>query len=277
MKMLGKIILFLMAAIVVLPLAFTVLNAFMGNEEFFRYYGGLLTGGTEYVTLHLLPESWTAEGFVTVLLSTPEYLMKFWNSMGMTTAIALGQISVACLAGYGFSKFRFPFRDQLFVLVIILMMMPYQVTLVSNYIVLDQMNLIGGYASLILPGIFSAFGVFLMKQSMDLVPQDILESAKLDGAGPLRIFFSIVLPCVKSTVASLLILNFIDNWNMVEQPLIFLQKKSMYPLSVFLAESINGSGVEIFACGVLAMIPVMLLFMNFHEELQKGIEASGVK
>lgn len=277
MKIVKHIFLTFLACLVLLPFLFTVLNAFIGSEEFYYYYGGLQSGEKVYMAFHLLPDHWSAEGFVTVLLCTPDYLMKFWNSMGITTAIAAGQVAVSCLAGYGFSKFRFPGRYPLFVLVVLLMMMPYQVTLVSNYIILDRLNLLGGYAAVMLPGIFSSFGVFLMKQVMDGIPNEILEAARLDGAGVLRILLRVALPMVKGGVGSLLILNFIDNWNMVEQPLVFLKEKSMYPLSVFLADSVTGSGMEIFACGVLAMLPVVLLFAGFRDELENGISLSGLK
>lgn len=203
--------------------------------------------------------------------------MKFWNSLGITSAIAAGQVFVSCLAGYGFSRFRFPGRYPLFVLVVILMMMPYQVTLVSNYIILDRLNLIGGYAAVILPGIFSSFGVFLMKQVMDEIPQEVLEAARLDGAGQIRTLLSVAVPVSKGGIASLLLLNFVDNWNMVEQPVVFLKEKSMYPLSIFLADSLSGSGTEIFACGVLALLPVLLLFAYFRDELAGGIAASSFK
>lgn len=277
MKIAAKIILVFMACLVLVPFLFTILNAFMGSEEFYYYYGTLNSKEEVYLAFHLIPDQWSGEGFVTILLSTPEYLMKFWNSLGITAAIVLGQIGISCLAGYGFSKFRFPGRYPLFVLVVILMMMPYQVTLVSNYIILDKLGLIGGYPAVILPGIFSSFGVFLMKQVMDGIPQEILEASRLDGAGHIRTLLAVALPMVKGGIASLLMLNFVDNWNMVEQPMVFLREKSMYPLSIFLADSISGSSMEIFACGVLAMLPVVLLFAGFRDELESGIALSSLK
>ena len=277
MKALKNALLVLLSLLVLLPFLFTVLNAFMGSEEFYQYYGWLNQDAEVYLAFHLLPDHWSFEAFIQVLLAAPDYLMKFWNSMGMTAAIAAGQIFVSCLAGYGFSKFQFPGRYPLFILVILLMMMPYQVTLVSNYIMLDRLGLIGGYAAVILPGIFSSFGVFLMKQVMDGIPKEVLEAARLDGAGQLRVLLGIVLPISRGGIASLLVLNFVDNWNMVEQPLVFLEDASMYPLSIFLADSVQESGMEIFACGVLAMLPVLLLFAYFRDELISGISASELK
>lgn len=278
-KKLGKsIILIITTVLILLPLVYTVTNAFMGGSELSYYYGSLWEYDNQrYITFHLLPERWSLEGMYQVLLATPEYLIKFWNSFGMTALIVAGQAAVAVLAGYGFSRFRFPGRYPLFVAVVIIMMMPYQVTLVSNYIILDRLHLIGSYAAVILPGIFSAFGVFLMKQTMDEIPDEILEAAKLDGAGQWKTMFHIVLPVSRGGIISLVLLAFIDNWNMVEQPQVFLRDTQMYPLSIFLAQSMTGTGTAGFACGALALLPVMLLYMNFRDELVNGIAASRIK
>ena len=152
---------------------------------------------------------------------------------------------------YGFTKFRFPGRSILLYLIIIVMMMPIQVSLVPQYLVLDWMNLLGSYWALIFPRWFAAFGIFLMTQIYQRFPDDILEAAQVVGAGELRKFWNIVLPNSLSGICSLMILSFIDNWNMVEQPLIFLQDYRMYPLSVFLS-FINEDNLGIaFACGTL--------------------------
>ena len=277
-KLVKSIILIITTVLILLPLVYTVTNAFMGGSELSYYYGSLWEYDNQrYITFHLLPERWSLEGIYKVLLATPEYLIKFWNSLGMTALIVAGQAAVAVLAGYGFSRFRFPGRYPLFVAVVIIMMMPYQVTLVSNYIILDRLHLIGSYAAVILPGIFSAFGVFLMKQTMDEIPDEILEAAKLDGAGQWKTMAYIVLPVSRGGIISLVLLAFIDNWNMVEQPQVFLRDTQMYPLSIFLAQSMSGTGTAGFACGALALLPVMLLYMNFRDELVNGIAASRIK
>ena len=157
------------------------------------------------------------------------------------------------------------------------MMMPIQVIIVSNYIILDKFNLIGSYASIILPGIFSTFGVFLMTQVFSAIPSDIIEAAKVDGASHLRILFNIVVPCSKSGILSLVILNFIDSWNMVEQPLVFLKDSYKFPLSVFLSR-INESDFGVgFDCSVLANLPAFFLFLFLSENLIQGIEYSNLK
>lgn len=263
----------LISLVALLPILYMLANSFMGAEEIRKYYGAIFgDGGKATMSFHMIPDAVTLDGYYQMLLRRPDYLMKFWNSLFLTCSIVAGQVIVSCISAYGFAKFRFPLREPIFFLFIVLMMMPYQVTLVSNYIVLDQMKLIGSYAAIILPGIFGAFGIFLMRQVVVSVPDDIIEAAKLDGANHMRILFCVVLPQCKAGIASLIILSFIDNWNMVEQPLVFLKDASRYPLSIFLS-SVNTSEPGLaFACGVLSMGVVLLLFLFFEEELVSGIE-----
>ncbi|SCJ67557.1 Inner membrane ABC transporter permease protein ycjP [uncultured Clostridium sp.] len=259
------------AVIALFPVLFTLINSFMGAQEYAQYYGGLQNSLGQQGVLHLIPDRMTLEGYYNMLFAQPDYLMKFWLSLLMCFAIVAGQVVIAVLGGYALAKFRFPGRNIAFYGIILLMMMPYQVTLVSNYIVLDKMGLIGNYLSIILPGIFSAFGVFLMRQVIAAVPDGIMEAAKIDGAGAWRVLWRVVLPNCLPGLASLVILSFIDNWNMVEQPLVFLQDSFQYPLSTFLTQ-INAAQPALgFACGLLAMIPPVLLFCFFEKELIQGI------
>ena len=191
--------------------------------------------------------------------------------------IILGQILVSSMAAYSFAKLEFIFRDKLFFTYIIMMMMPFQVTLVPNYIVGDQLGLLGSYWSIILPGIFSPFGVFLLRQFMMYIPDAYVESAQVDGAGQLRIFFSIMLPMSKTGLAALTILVFIDNWNMVEQPLIFLQDVNMHPLSTYLSSINNGEMGIAFAASTIYMLPMLLIFLYGENYLVQGIQLSGLK
>lgn len=266
----------LFAVAALFPLLFVMGNSFVPGKALSADYGPLLTGSGK-LNFQWVPASVSMGNFAEILLLTPNYLIKFWTSVLLTFGIVLGQIAVSCSAGYGFAKFRFPGRNIFLFLIIILMMMPVQVSLVPQYLVLDRMSLLGSYWSLLLPGWFAAFGIFLMTQIYQRFPDDILEAAQVDGAGELRKLWSIVLPNSLSGISSLLILSFIDNWNMVEQPLVFLRDFRKYPLSVFLS-FINGENLGIaFACGVLAMLPSMLLFLFFKDAMVKGIEYASVK
>lgn len=251
------VVLSLLSVIALGPMLYTFANSFSGSTA----YG-------------LFPAEWSLQGWKEVFWNRPHYLAKFRNSLGMALMIVLGQVLVSCLAGYGFSKFRFKGKGALFFVVILLMMMPHQVTLVSNYLMLDKLGLVGSQWALILPGMFSPFGVFLLRQVFDTCPNDILEAAQLDGAGNLRILFSILVPRCRAGVISLGILSFIDAWNMVEQPIVYLKSEYDYPLSVFLTR-MNGQNVGVLCtCGVLAALPVVLLFLYYDQELTEGVTLS---
>lgn len=266
------ILLSIVSVFVLFPILYTVTNSFMNTDEIYKYYST-----DQSAMLHIIPDDFSLDAYYQILFRRPDYLVKFWNSLGLTMVIVLGQVIISTLAGYAFAKFNFKFKNTLLFLVIILMMMPYQVTLVTNYIVLDKMDLIGSYWAIILPSIFSPFGVFLMRQVMASMPTSILEAGKMDGANQLQLLFKIVIPRSKGGIIALVILSFVDNWNMVEQPLVFLDDPYKYPLSVFLS-SVNSSQPDLaFACGVLAMLPVVLLFLFFEKELIEGIGFSNLK
>ena len=244
---------------VVVPILFTLVNSF--------------STGTAY---GLLPQQWSLAGWYEVLIRRPHYLVKFWNSLILSVAIAAGQALVASLAGYAFSKFRFPGREPLFFIVIIVMMMPYQVTLVSNYFVIRGLGLMGSWAALIIPAVFSPFGVFLLRQVFDTCPDELLDAARIDGAGDLTILFRILLPRSRAGVVSLVLLTFVDAWNMVEQPLVYLENSYDYPLSVFLSQ-MSGQDVGVLCvCGILAALPVLLLFLYYDQDLADGIALSQI-
>ena len=266
----------LAAAVCLLPLVFTLVNSFLGAGEVQKYYGSLAVfGGPD--PFHLIPEQATLSGWYEMLLRRPDYLVKFWNSLLLCGMIVAGQVVIGTLGGYAFAKFRFPGRDALFFLIIVLMMLPYQVTLVPNYIVLDALGLLGDYTAIILPGAFSALSIFLMRQVIAGVPDASLEAAQLDGAGSFRILWQIVFPASSSGVVSLVILSVIDNWNMIEQPLVFLKDSTLYPMSVFLTQISAAEPALGFACSVLSMLPTLLIFLFFEEELVTGISYSALK
>jgi len=286
------LILICISAALLFPVVYMVTNSFMSSREILRSYSAISGGNSESavesdsstkvpetpsITFKLIPQKVDLMQYYNVLLRKPKFLVMFWNSIRLTIPIVIGQIIVATLAAYAFSKLKFPFSDKIFFLYIIMMMMPFQVTLVPNYIMLKNLNLLGSYWAIILPGAFATFGVFLLRQFMMYIPDDYCEAAKIDGAGYLKAFFSVVLPQCKGALASLAILVFIDNWNMVEQPLIFLENELMHPLSIFLSR-INEQEIGIaFACGILYMIPTLLVFLYGENYFIEGIELSGIK
>lgn len=278
-KTITYILLILISFVLVFPLVYMFANSFLSEHEAESSYRFLFSGmsGTEKLTFKLIPESVDIIQYYTIFIKNPAYLLMFWNSVIVTLPIVLGQMLVSSMAAFAFGKLRFPLRNTIFFTYIIVMLMPFQVTLVPNYIMLDKMNLTGTYWAVILPGIFTTFGVFLLKQFITYLPNEYCEAAKIDGAGYFKTFSGIILPQCKGALASLAILVFIDNWNMVEQPLIFLQNEAMHPLSVFLGR-INQQDISIaFACGVIYMIPTILIFLYYENDFVEGIKLSGIK
>lgn len=268
---------FLLGAAVLFPMLYLFANSLMSPGEVRRYYGAVFGTRETTAVLHLLPDVVSLGGFEQVLLRQPDYLYKFWVSLGLCGTIVAGQLAVSCMGGFAFAKYRFRGKKVLFFLLIVLMMMPVQVTLVPNYIVLRRMQLIGSWWALILPAMFAPFGTFLITQIFHSIPDEILDAARLDGANTAQVLLRVLVPAGKGGIISLMLIAFIDAWNMVEQPVVFLQDSSRYPLSVFLA-SVNSQNFPLsFACGMLAVLPVLLLFLFFNQELVEGIEFSGIR
>ena len=176
-----------LAFVALFPALFMVLTSFFSPDEIARSYGG------SPMFFHLIPYELSLDGYFRVFIASPGYLMKFWNSLLLTGAIVAGQVAISCISGYGLSKFSFPLKNLFFFIIVVLMMLPLQVTLVPQHMVLDSLGLIGSYASLILPGAFAAFGIFLITQVFSAIPREIIEAAKLDGANHLTILFRIVI------------------------------------------------------------------------------------
>lgn len=267
------------------PTVFTLTNSFMSTTEISANYGKIFTGLgvsgdggrvfiAEKVNLQLIPDRVSFSQYATVLLKSPEYLLKFWNSVIYVLPIVIFQLVVAAGASYCFARVETKFRSIVFFMYIILMLMPYQVTLVPNYIVMDKMNLMNTRLAIILPGIFSPFSVFILTKFMRRIPTAVVEAAKLDGASEWQIFSLIFMPLCRSTLYSVAILVFIDYWNMVEQPLILLTDQELYPLSVFLSKINEGDTGIALAIAVIYMVPPVLLFLYSEDYLIDGIAYS---
>ncbi|MDE5557280.1 MAG: carbohydrate ABC transporter permease [Ruminococcus sp.] len=279
----------LSAIMFILPTVLTIANSFMTSNEISANYGAMIGNMTdskkvfisENVNLKFIPDKATLSQYKNVLFKNPEYLFKFWNSIILTVPITVFQLAVAILTSYGFSRYNNKFKNLIFFAYIILMLMPYQVTLVPNYLVAKNFNLLDTRWSIILPGIFSPFSVFLLTKVMRRIPISYVEAAKLDGANEWQIMTQIYLPMCKSAVISVGMLVFIDYWNMVEQPMILITDpdavSALHPLSVFLSQINSGDIGLAFAVGTVYMIPTILMFLYGEDYLVEGITAGGIK
>lgn len=277
------------ALLFIMPTVLTIANSFMTANEISANYGAMLSNMTtekksfisENVNLKFIPDKATLSQYRDVLFKNPEYLFKFWNSIILTVPITIFQLAVAIITSYGFSRYNNKFKNLIFFVYIILMLMPYQVTLVPNYLVADKFGLLNTRWAIILPGIFSPFSVFLLTKVMRRIPISYVEAAKLDGANEWQIMTQIYVPMCKSALMSIGMLVFIDYWNMVEQPMILITDpdavSALHPLSVFLSQINSGDIGLAFAVGTVYMIPTILMFLYGEDYLVEGITAGGIK
>ncbi len=263
-----------------LPSVLTITNSFMTESEIQANYGTVFQtaqGGfvSKTVNLKFIPDKVSISQYINGLVRSPEYLLKFWNSVILCIPIVLFQVAIAAVAAYAFTRWRGKVRSLIFFFYVILMLMPYQVTLVPNYLVSEWLGLLNTRWAIILPGAFAPFSVFLLTKFMRRIPYSLIEAAKIDGAGEWQIFTKICLPQCRSALYSIAILVFIDYWNMVEQPLILLPDAETQPLSVFLSSINEGEIGLAFAMATIYMLPSLLLFLHGEEYLVEGIAHQG--
>ena len=277
---------FLVAAVFALlflmPTVLTVCDSFMEQVEIKADYGQVFENAKDAKTyvkdkvkLHFIPEKVSFSQYFTVLLKSPDFLYKFWNSVILTVPIVLAQMFVAATAAYGFTRWRSKWRDVVFFFYVILMLLPTQVTLVPNYLVSDKLGILNTRWSILLPGTFAPFSVYLLTKYMRRIPMALIEASKLDGCSEWQVFWNVCLPQCRASLYAIAILSFIDNWNMVEQPLILLSDAAQQPLSVYLAQ-INAGEIGIaFAAAVVYMVPGLLMFLHGESYLVEGIAHAG--
>lgn len=278
----------LFAVAFLLPTVLTFTNSFMSATELSSNYGAIFQNITasgaaktyisQTITLKFIPDMVSVQQYLGVLFKTPEYLIKFWNSIILVVPIVVFQLLVAAFASYGFARWHGKVKGMIFFIYVILMLMPYQVTLVPNYLVSGWLGLLETRWAIWLPGIFSPFSVYILTKYMRRIPSSYIEAAKLDGASEWQVFLRIALPLCQSALFSVGILVFIDYWNMVEQPLILLTDPEKQPLSVFLSQVNTGDVGLAFAVATIYMVPTLLLFLYGEEYLVEGIAyAGGIK
>lgn len=264
-------LLFWVPVLVMLP------NSFMGARELRACYGGVLGGGTQGVRLELLPLYPTLKPYVELLLDSPDFFVMFWNSVKQAVPVLAGQVVIGMPAAWAFGRYRFRGRRILFLVYMILMIMPFQVTMVSGYLVLSKLSLMDTHAAIILPGIFSAFPVFIMQKFFRSIPDALVEAAMVDGAGQFRIFLHVGVPLGLPGIMASVLLNFLEYWNAIEAPMTFLKTKAKLPLSLYLPQITTDQVGSSFAASIVMMLPAVLIFLWGQEYLEQGIVASGLK
>ena len=278
-KLFVMILLCAIVVLVLLPIVLTFLYSFFPKGEMEAYLK--LRGNydeSRWLDLLLSPKLVSIRQYYTIMIEEPQYLKLFVNSVTYTVAILIGQAVVVPMMAFGLSRFTFKGRDALFFVVLMLMVLPFQVTMVPSVITLRFMGLMDSPWAVILPMLFSPFYVFLLRQFMIGLPNELLEAGMMDGAGTLRCYLHVVLPVCRPVLGAAVALSFADCWNMVEQPLVYLANVPVkQPLSIMFNQiSTEGSSVA-FAGAALYIIPALLVYFYFQEDILLGVTLSELK
>ena len=269
------ILLIVLALLAVYPVIFLSAGSLMGADELEDCLGAVVSGAEGYASFPVLPKYPTLQHFVEVLLDSPEFFVMFWNSILITFGVLGGQFVAGTMAAWGFARYEFPCKRGIFLLYIVLMLLPFQVLMLSDYLLLDRLRLLDSLWAVILPGMFSTFPVFIMYRFFAEIPDSLIESARLDGAREWQLFWYLALPMGSSGIIAALVLGFLEYWSLIEQPLTFIKDKSKLPLSVFLPDlTMTGKAGFLFAVSVVTFLPAIIVFMEagiiWNRELWQG-------
>lgn len=258
------------------PLWILFTGALTGEAELQRTMGPALTGHGQAVWT-LLPSWPTLQGLLQLLLDTPEYFIAYWNTCAQVLPQMAGQVVVGAPAAWALSRLEFRGQRGLRGLYLVLMLLPFQVTMVPGYLTLHSLGLLDTIWAIILPGVFSTFPVFIMQRGFDAVPMPLLEAAAIDGANPWQQFWRIGVPVGLPGILAALTIGFLDAWNALEQPMIFLKTPVNWPLSMYLT-NITGNDLALtMAASLLMLLPAVLIFSFGQKYLEQGILAGAVK
>lgn len=263
----------LLIAIMLCPLIYTLAGSFMSSVELNQYY----FGGTKIRFLRLIPDRFTLSQYYQALIGNTQYTRALLNSVGFTFISTAVTLLIALPAAYAFAFCKFPYKRFLIAVYLILMLLPYQAIEMPHFFILRDLGILGTDLSVILTNIFDTFDVVLLTFLFATVPENSLEAASLDGAGVWQTLIYIILPQMKHGIFTVMVLKFINVWNLTEPPILFLEDTSQYPLSVMLPE-LNGSfSASAFAFSIIFILPPVLVYLFFRDSLESTVESGRVK
>ena len=255
------------SAILMYPLAWTIVTAFKSTAD-------IRKNRTKF-----FPTEWTLYGFRTAFEKAPVGRW-FLNSILITAIITIAIILSSTLIGYVFAKFEFKGKKLLFVIILATMMVPGQVTMIPRYLMIQKIHLYNTIWGIILPGLVSAFSIYLAKQFIEDVPDSLCEAAKIDGAGSLRIYWSVILPNIRPAIGSIGIFTAMQVWNDYLNPLLMLNDmdKMTLPLGLVIFEGQRSTDLSAtMAMATIVMLPMIIIFLLFQKQFVKGMTLSGIK
>lgn len=268
LKLLTTLLMLTVAIYMIYPFLWMISTSFKAPQEVFEY------------PVQWIPESPVLEHHLKVWSVQDNFTLYYWNSLKISLIDMVGATFLAAMAAFGFARIEFKGRNSLFMLYLSMMMIPPQVLFVPRFLMFDAIGIYNTHWALILPGLFTIFGVFLLRQFFLAVPKDIMESAMIDGAGYMTIFLRLMLPMAKPALATLMILDFSWHWNDYENALVFLLDKDKYtvPLAMqnfILEHSIDYNGMM--AAASAGIIPMLIVFLIGQRFIIEGITSSAVK
>ena len=272
-------LLFIMALVVLWPMVQTFLYSFSSITDMKAYMKTRNNfDDSVWMDSRLSPRMFSLSQYYQILITDNTVLRLFVNSVMYTVMILLGQAIVIPAMAFALSKFRFPGRDGLFFVIILLMLLPFQVTIVPNVLTLRAMGLLNTIWAVVLPMWFTPFYIFLVRQFMVSLPGELIEAASIDGAGTFRTYVNIVLPVCRPILGAAAALSFADCWNLVEQPLTYLTERAdIQPLSVMFNQLANeNTGFE-FAGAALYILPALFVYLFFQEDILSGVQLTELK
>lgn len=269
-KTILTVVMFALALLILFPFIWMVFCSFKPLNEIYEFPPRILSGNM------------SLNNYKEVLFEQdPSFLGYLKNTVITTVLSVLGTVITSSMAGYAFAKMKFKFRDQLFLLYLVTMMVPFQVLMVPQFILFKAMGIFNTLWALILPRLFTPLGTFLMRQYFLDVPNEIIEAGKMEGLGEFGIFARLVLPIAKPAVSTVVILNFVWRWNDYEAPLIFLTDNKLYTLTVGLTNFIDEAGFSqdnlIMAAATVALIPIVVVFICGQRYFIEGLTSGSVK
>lgn len=268
-KLLFTVVLFVMGITMLAPLIWMISTSFKAENEVFNF------------PIEWLPKTFVGwKNYQEVWGEQYNFGVYYWNTIKVTVISTFFQILVSALGAYGFTKIVWKGRNAVFLLYLATMMIPPQVMIVSRFAIMQKAGLYNTHEGIILMLMFSTYGVFLLRQAMMGIPDSLCESAKIDGAGHLTIFFKIILPLIKPSIATLAVLKFVWTWNDYQTPLIFINSNALYTIQLGMKMFANEMGSIyslMMAAAVSSTIPLILAFIFGQKYIIDGIASGAVK
>lgn len=268
-KIVFTVLLYIMGITMLVPLLWMIVTSFKPENEVFDF------------PIKWIPKTFVGlDNYKEVWGKRYNFGLYYYNSLKITIISTFFQILVSAMGAYGFTKIKWRGRNTLFLLYLATMMIPPQVLIVSRFAIMQKVGLYNTHLGVILMLIFSTYGVFLLRQAMMGIPDSLCESAKIDGAGHWTIFFKIVMPLIKPSIATLAILKFVWTWNDYQTGLIFLSNRALYTIQLGMQRFSTETGVLyslVMAAAVSAIIPLIITFIFGQRYIIDGIASGAVK